>query len=156
MQSGASALGLTEAGTLHTQFNWTWLMSDTANLLDTITPYKGNIYEPVHKVQATASYSNGPLTLQWETTFRASTVESQDTTDPYYGLPHPEYFLHSIAVNYQVTPELEAYMGVNNLFDTEAPLVLTGVNSNTTGTNTAADVFDAVGRRYYFGLRVKM
>jgi len=156
IQSGASSVGLSDAGTLHTKFNWTWLMSDTAMLLDQLTPYKGNIYEPVHKVQGTISYTNGPLTLQWETNFRASTVESEDPTDPYFGLPHPDYFLHNIAVNYQITPELEAYMGVNNLFDKQAPLVLSGVNSNVTGTNTAADVFDAVGRRYYFGVRFKL
>jgi outer membrane receptor protein involved in Fe transport len=151
-----SLIGLSDAGVFHARFNWVWMMSDTSNLLNTLTPYKGNIYEPVHKVQAVYMYTNGPLTLQWETEFRASTVESQDKTDPYYGLPHPDYFMHSIAVNYQVTPELEAYMGVNNVFDTQAPIVLSGINSNTTGTNTAADVFDALGRRYYFGLRLKM
>lgn len=154
--NNGSGLGLSTAGTVYTKFNWTWLMSDTSMLLEQVTPYKGNIYEPVHKVQGTLNYTNGPLTLQWETDFRASTVESQDTTDPYYGLPHPDYFLHHIAANYQITPEVEAYMGVRNLFDKQAPLVLSGVNSNTTGTNTAADVFDAVGRRYYFGVRFKM
>lgn len=156
VKDGASYVGLGDAGTLHTKFNWVWLMSNSTNLFDTLTPYKGNIYNPVHKVQATVSYTNGPLTLQWETSFRASTVESEDTNNPYYGLPHPDYFLHNIAVNYQLTPELEAYMGVNNLFDKQAPLVLSGINSNTTGTNTAADVFDALGRRYYFGVRLKM
>lgn len=49
----------------------------------------------------------------------------------------------------------EFYMGVDNVFDTEPPLIITGLPGNVTGAETAADVYDTIGRRYYAGVRVK-
>ena len=45
------------------------------------------------------------------------------------------------------------YFGVNNVLDTKPPLVPSGVSGNSTGVETAAGTYDAIGRRYYGGLR---
>jgi len=45
------------------------------------------------------------------------------------------------------------YVGGDNLLNRKAPAIPSGVQGNTTGTNTAADVYDAIGRRYYVGMR---
>ena len=49
----------------------------------------------------------------------------------------------------------EFYFGVDNLLDNEAPNLLSGTTFNVTGTDTAADVYDVFGRRYYVGLRFR-
>jgi outer membrane receptor for ferrienterochelin and colicin len=51
------------------------------------------------------------------------------------------------------------YFGIDNLFNTSAPRAdtngLLGGNA-TTGAGTWADVYDAIGRRYYLGVRLTM
>ena len=47
------------------------------------------------------------------------------------------------------------YVGVDNAFATKPPPIITGLPGNVTGTETAADVYDAIGRRYYVGARVR-
>ena len=48
------------------------------------------------------------------------------------------------------------YFGVNNLLDTKAPLIPSGLPGNTTGTNTDAGTYDAIGRRYNVGIRFSL
>lgn len=49
--------------------------------------------------------------------------------------------------------QAEFYLGVNNLFNTKAPPILTGLPGNVTGAETDAGTYDAIGRRYYVGVR---
>lgn len=155
LRNGA-LIGLSDAGQFSAHFNWNWLQSFTEESLGEITKDRGDIYNPVHRVDAVFTYTNGDVNLQWETQFRSGTREQATPTASFYTLKHPSYFLNSVSASYQFTPELQFYVGVNNVLDQKAPTVLSGVNSNVTGTNTAADVFDAIGRRYFFGLRFKM
>ncbi|KQV50618.1 TonB-dependent receptor [Pelomonas sp. Root1217] len=45
------------------------------------------------------------------------------------------------------------YAGVNNLFDAKAPPIISGLPGNVTGAETDAGTYDAIGRRYYVGVR---
>ncbi|MCE4553685.1 TonB-dependent receptor domain-containing protein [Roseateles cellulosilyticus] len=45
------------------------------------------------------------------------------------------------------------YVGVNNLFNTKAPPIISGLPANVTGAETDAGTYDAIGRRYYVGAR---
>ena len=47
------------------------------------------------------------------------------------------------------------FVGVNNLFDEEPPLLITGLPSDVTGAETDAGTYDAIGRRWYAGVRMK-
>lgn len=49
--------------------------------------------------------------------------------------------------------KFEFYFGIDNLLNTKAPNILSGSTFNVTGSNTAADVYDIFGRRYYAGIR---
>ena len=49
----------------------------------------------------------------------------------------------------------EVYFGVDNLLDNGAPNLLSGTSYNVTGTDTAANVYDVFGRRYYTGVRLR-
>jgi len=47
------------------------------------------------------------------------------------------------------------YAGVDNIFDAEPPFLGQGTPGDVTGTNTAADVYDAIGRSVYVGARAR-
>jgi len=47
----------------------------------------------------------------------------------------------------------EFYAGVNNMFNAKAPPIISGLPGDTTGAETDAGTYDAIGRRYYVGLR---
>ena len=52
--------------------------------------------------------------------------------------------------------KVQFYAGVNNLFDVSPPPIITGLPGDVTGTETAAGTYDAIGRRFYAGIRVKL
>ena len=56
---------------------------------------------------------------------------------------------------WQPTETYQVFLGANNLFDEEPPLLISGLPSDVTGTETDAGTYDAIGRRWYAGVRVK-
>jgi iron complex outermembrane receptor protein len=54
------------------------------------------------------------------------------------------------------------YFGVDNLFGTNPPqfdtnaLIPVSVENTSTGSGTDAGVYDAIGRRYYIGVRMAL
>lgn len=112
------------------------------------------------KIQAGLRYNYGPATASWEWTYYSSAVVSS-TVD--YGFKVPAYDLHDarVAVNLGDLPSLastplansQLYVGVNNVFDEDAPIILTGIPGNTTGTDTNASVYSPIGRSFYVGFR---
>ncbi len=51
--------------------------------------------------------------------------------------------------------DVELFGGVKNITDEEAPIVAAGLSNSDTGVNTVAGVYDAIGRSYYIGAKVK-
>ena len=43
----------------------------------------------------------------------------------------------------------------NNILNTAPPPVISGLPGNTTGAETDAGTYDAIGRRYYAGARIR-
>ena len=54
-----------------------------------------------------------------------------------------------------VGDHFEFYAGVNNLLDASPPPIYSNLPGDVTGTETDAGTYDAVGRRFYAGIRVK-
>ena len=48
----------------------------------------------------------------------------------------------------------QLYLGIDNAFNTKAPRLITGLPGNTTGAETDAGTYDAIGRRFYVGVRM--
>jgi iron complex outermembrane recepter protein len=46
------------------------------------------------------------------------------------------------------------YFGIDNAFDTKPAPIISGLPGNVTGAETAADIYDAIGRRFYTGVRM--
>ena len=45
------------------------------------------------------------------------------------------------------------YFGIDNATNTNPPPIITGIQGSDTGTETAANTYDPIGRRYYVGVR---
>jgi iron complex outermembrane recepter protein len=56
-------------------------------------------------------------------------------------------------LTYNVQKRTQVYFGMDNAFGTKAPPIITGLPNNVTGAETDSGVYDAIGRRYYFGVR---
>ena len=76
------------------------------------------------------------------------------TDDPRYRIGDEFY----IDAQLRFTPvrDYELFLGVDNLLDNDAPNIPNSIPGNVTGADTAADVYDIFGRRYYAGVRVRM
>ncbi len=122
------------------------------------------------KVNATATYGAGPFSVNWTTTYLSpltdtvrdefvETVAAQDLSDEIAG--HNEIssrFYHDIQLRARVGDRqgMELFFGVNNLFDRKPPkLEDTVFYGTTTGTTTAADIYDPIGRRFYAGAQIR-
>jgi outer membrane receptor protein involved in Fe transport len=132
----------------------------------------GEIGNPRNRWMLNLGYSSGPWAINTTTTFIGQsylddlfmkTVCNQDANgdclaDPAQAAARKEqgkvasktYF--DIQGSYKWR-KAEFYLGVNNLFNTKAPPILTGLPGNTTGAETDAGTYDAIGRRYYVGVR---
>ncbi|MDQ3479151.1 MAG: TonB-dependent receptor [Pseudomonadota bacterium] len=103
---------------------------------------------PVFGVTFTGSYI-GPVFLD-DDFLESFGFEARDENarigDEFYG-----------NVQFRVTPfnKFEIYAGVNNLFDNDAPPIISGLPGNSTGTETAAGSYDPIGRRFYAGVRAR-
>ncbi|MFN3211595.1 MAG: TonB-dependent receptor domain-containing protein [Henriciella sp.] len=65
------------------------------------------------------------------------------------------FWYHDINVNYEVNETFDVAIGIDNLFDEIPPLLGQGTNGDVTGTNTASDVYDVLGRYAYVNLRAR-
>ena len=65
---------------------------------------------------------------------------------------HPEFYLDG-QMRFTVAPKFEFYLGANNLLDNKPPY-LADIGASA-GQDTDAGTYDALGRRYYAGVRVK-
>ncbi len=123
------------------------------------------------KVNATASYSAGPYSVNWTATYLSPMVDTvRDEFAEYsdqIGLApeiaaHNEIkarIYHDVQLRARVGEEsrqMEMFFGVTNLFDRKPPkLEDTVFYGSITGTTTAADVYDPIGRRFYVGAQLK-
>jgi outer membrane receptor protein involved in Fe transport len=122
------------------------------------------------KVNATLTYGAGPFSLNWTTTYLspmldtvrdefAETAESLGLSDEIAS--HNEiksYFYHDVQFRASVGERrgMELFVGVNNLFDRKPPKLEDTVFYGTvTGTTTAADIYDPIGRRFYAGAQLR-
>lgn len=112
--------------------------------------------------QTALVYSAGPWTVQWEWTFLSDAIP--DNSSPLFSFDVGSYSVHDLQIAFdfgrsnllQGMPfrSTRLYVGANNLLDEAAPLILSGVPGNSTGTDTDATVYNPIGRTWYAGLNV--
>lgn len=96
-------------------------------------------------------------------TMRATYISSADLDDQFllaYGLEPGSVGIGSTTYvdaqfTFSPTDTMELFVGANNLFDEDPPLLISGLPGDVTGTETDAGTYDAIGRRWYAGVRMK-
>jgi iron complex outermembrane recepter protein len=117
----------------------------------------GEIGTPKDKFNATLGFDNRLWGLNLTGTYIGKSFENDQSL-----LPgdinrisiHPFFYLDG-QIRFMPVRKYEFYVGVDNLTNVKAPLILSGSQFNTTGSNTDEAVYDVFGRRYYAGVRLR-
>lgn len=107
------------------------------------------------------TYSNGPLEVSPSLRYVGRGYVSKESASAQAsteleGNRIPSFWYMDMQVSYDVTEQVQAYVGANNLFDTRPPETYPGSGFDTTGTSTIADVYDPIGLFLYGGVNLKM
>jgi outer membrane receptor protein involved in Fe transport len=123
------------------------------------TNQRGLFGAPKNKWNLNTTYSNDNLEFNWQLRY----VGSQSYDGGEGGPTFQPIVYNDISLHYHITDQLTPYIGVNNLFNVQPPIVTEeyqqtggGVTYAVTGTNTVPDVYDVIGRYIYFGVKYQM
>ena len=101
--------------------------------------------------QAAFVYGPGRWNMAWEWTHIGDSVP--DNSNPLFDFNVGSYNIHDVQASYEFKENAKVYFGLNNALDEDAPIILSGIPGNTTGTDTDANVYDPIGRTWYAGLQ---
>lgn len=159
-RTGLDNLGLTDAS-LSARVAYTHIFQyDFQNSITApADPQEGEIGTADHRFTANLAYDQGPVRWTFTGTFIGASDEDDGFCaafgeDPGCVGVGAEFYLDT-QINWSVNDTMSVYVGADNLLDNDAPNLLTGTSFNVTGTDTAADVYDVFGRRYYAGVRLR-
>lgn len=121
--------------------------------------FRGEVGSAAHKASLGLNYKWAGFGVFAQTTYIGSSA-LDDQFLARFDLPAgsvkvPAQIYNDFQFTYSPQKSTEFYIGVDNAFDRAPPPVISGLPGNVTGTETAADVYDAIGRRYYAGVRIK-
>ncbi|NJC34545.1 outer membrane receptor protein involved in Fe transport [Sphingomonas jejuensis] len=153
--------GIGVGGNLNARVVYTHVFSlDTVPLPGAdVDPSAGEVGAAKDRFTASLGYSNDEFTLNFTGTYLGrSSLDDQflagyDLEPGAIKIP-AEFYLDAQA-SWRASDNYEFYIGADNLLDNGAPLILSGVSGNTTGTDTNASVYDVFGRRFYAGARLR-
>ena len=107
---------------------------------------------PEYKATMSLGYKIGDVKLTTNTTYYAKMDNQGNIPDFQDGgyIGTPAYFVTDVQARWNVSPRTELVFGVNNVMDKEPP-----VFDNSPDGNTDPNSFDALGRAYYAGFKLK-
>ncbi|MFS8064713.1 MAG: TonB-dependent receptor domain-containing protein, partial [Luteimonas sp.] len=121
--------------------------------------YVGEVGTPKDKVNGNVGFDTGKWGLSFSGTYIGKSLEDDQFLES-RGLDRhaveidPEFYLDS-QIRFTPSKTYEFFVGVDNMLDNKAPNLRSGTTFNVTGSETAADVYDIFGRRYYAGARLR-
>jgi outer membrane receptor protein involved in Fe transport len=149
------------AGRLNARLSYTHLLDHyLIPLPDEDKDYSaGEVGDSKDRAYLTLGYQLGKFGGTLQTTY----ISAADLDDGFlaaFDLPRGALGVGSamyvdMQLTWQPTDSYQVYLGANNLFDEEPPLLISGLPSDVTGTETDAGTYDAIGRRWYAGVRMK-
>jgi iron complex outermembrane receptor protein len=151
----STPLGLTDGDRLALRGAYTHVIkNDFFSLPDAAAdPSAGEIGTAKDRFTANATYLTDAFKVGFTGTFIGKSYEDDQFDGP-LAYSVPSYFVLDMNAAFYADEKFEFYFGVDNLLDKAAPNVLTGTPFNVTGADTAADVYDVFGRRFYAGVRM--
>lgn len=119
----------------------------------------GEVGDSKDRAYLSLGYTQGKFGGTLQTTY-FSAADLDDGFLAAFDLPRGSLGIGSVAYvdlqfTWQPTEQYQVYLGANNVFDKEPPLLISGIPSDSTGTETDAGTYDAIGRRWYAGVRLK-
>jgi len=150
-------------GRLSSRLTFTRLADGSVTPLPGATPdpYAGEVGSAKNKFALNVGYNWGPWSLTTLTTYVGKSALDDQFLAGFGAEPG------SITIPSKTYLDLQGgytwrkatfYVGIDNALDTKAPRFDTNalITGGTTGAGTAADVYDAIGQRYYAGVRIKL
>ncbi|MBL8343785.1 MAG: TonB-dependent receptor [Rubrivivax sp.] len=124
-------------------------------------PYAGEVGSAKDKFALSLGYSMGPFSVATTTSYIGkSAIDDQLLAE--FGVPAgsitvPAKTYLDLQLNYTLGKST-FYFGMDNALGTKPPRFDTNalITGASTGTGTASDVYDAIGRRYYVGVRLAL
>jgi iron complex outermembrane receptor protein len=107
----------------------------------------------------TLAYTLGDLNLSLRWQYYANLDQAAIATGSTYSTTGaPPYSLFDLLLNYNLTERLRLRGGIENLLNTEPPLigVDNSVTTGMTGGMFSPGAYDTNGRRFYLGLRLEL
>lgn len=124
-------------------------------------PYAGEVGAAKNKATLGLGYSWGPFGVSTTTTYIGRSALDNVFLADFGAEPGsisvPSKTYTDMQLNYTLG-KATFYFGMDNVFNTKPPRFDTNalISGGTTGAGTAADVYDAIGRRYYLGVRFQL
>ncbi|MDZ3831768.1 MAG: TonB-dependent receptor [Sphingopyxis sp.] len=122
-------------------------------------PFAGEIGTARDRFTANLGYQEDKFGITFTGTYIGKSYEDDQFLAEYDLGPKdisiPAQFYLDTQMTYRPADAFEFFFGIDNLLDNKAPNILSGSPFNVTGADTAADVYDIFGRRYYAGVRLK-
>ncbi len=153
------------SGTFKAQLVWNYTREYvTTGILDGDSEDTvGEVLTPRHRANLNLAYALDDLNFSWRMRYWASVVDSKFEYNGNYtdGNGLTTYnsvgavIYHDINARYNFSDGIQAYVGVNNLFNKQPPMLPQGTVYGDTGPNTATTAYDVTGRYYYAGVSVK-
>lgn len=120
----------------------------------------GEIGNPANKWMLNLGYDYGKFGIKSTVTYIGeSYLDDQFMSSN--GFPYETGRVGSVTyldlqTTYSMSKKSQFYFGIDNVMNTKAPSIITGLPGNTTGAETDAGTYDPIGRRFYVGLRYSL
>lgn len=112
-----------------------------------------------HRANASINYSVQNFTAQWRTNYLSNIQDTIGQTNPnvlrYNKVDAYLYHDLQLRMNLGAEEQYGVYLGVDNVFNKKPPVINQLMASHITGTETAADTYDPIGRFIYGGVQLK-
>jgi iron complex outermembrane recepter protein len=123
-------------------------------------PFAGEIGTSKDRVNGTLAFNTEKLGWSLTGTYIGKAYEDDQFLAQFGAGPKaikiPAEFYLDTQISFRPSRKYEFYFGVDNLLDNDPPKILTGTPFNIVGADTASDVYDVYGRRYYAGVRLRL
>ena len=107
---------------------------------------------PDHRGLLSGTYNSGPLSIRTDIEIIGDFDLAADAF-PNNNVPVDAQYYWDLSGTYQVNERIELFAGISNVLDEAPPLIGFRAGGDS---NTQAQLYDTVGRRYFIGTRVSL